>query len=175
MSGKRFLVGIFDHEDPVKKAVKSLRTDGVNIHEVYSPYAIHGLEDLLGYKRSRLPRVAFLFGMTGTTLALTTMFLMMGYDWPMIIGGKNFASLPPFIPVTFELTVLLAAFGMVFTFFIASNLKPWAKPRIYDIRITLDRFAIAIDLDKNSKEQGEIESLLKGLGAEEVNEKNFKY
>ena len=89
MSGKRFLVGIFDHENPVKEAVKSLRTDGVKIDEVYSPYAIHGLEDLLGYKRSRLPKAAFLFGMTGTTLALTTLFLMMGYDWPMIIGGKN--------------------------------------------------------------------------------------
>lgn len=175
MSGKRFLVGIFDHENPVKEAVKSLRTDGVKIDEVYSPYAIHGLEDLLGYKRSRLPKAAFLFGMTGTTLALTTLFLMMGYDWPMIIGGKNFASLPPFIPVTFELTVLLSAFGMVFTFFIASNLKPWAKPRIYDIRITLDKFAIVIDLDKNKTEQGEIESLLKSLGAEEVNEKNFKH
>ena len=64
---------------------------------------------------------------------------------------------------------------MVFTFFIASNLKPWAKPRIYDIRITLDKFAIVIDLDKNTKEQGEIESLLNSLGAEEVNEKNFKH
>lgn len=175
MSEKRFLVGIFSHEDPVKEAVKSLRNDGVKIQEVYSPYAIHGLEDLLGYKRSRLPKASFLFGMTGTSLALFTLFWMMGYDWPMIIGGKNFASLPPFIPVTFEFTVLLAAFGMVFTFFIASNLKPWAKPRIYDIRITLDKFAIAIDLDKNTKDRGEIDTLLKGLGAEEVNEKNFKH
>jgi hypothetical protein len=46
---------------------------------------------------------------------------MLGYDWPMIIGGKDHASLPPFIPVTFELTVLLAAFGMVITFFIVSD------------------------------------------------------
>jgi hypothetical protein len=82
--------------------------------------------------------------------------------------------LPPFVPVTFELTVLLAAFGMVFTFFIASDLKPWAKPRIYDIRITLDKFAIAIDLDGNSKSQKEIEALLTSSGASEVNEKNFK-
>lgn len=174
MSGKRFSVGIYEHEDTVKEAVKSLRNDGVKIHEVYSPYAIHGMEDLLGYKLSRLPRAAFLFGMTGTALALTTLILMMGYDWPMIIGGKNFASLPPFVPVTFELTVLLAAFGMVFTFFIASDLKPWAKPRIYDIRITLDKFALAIDLEGNSKSQEEIEALLTSSGASEVNEKNFK-
>jgi hypothetical protein len=99
---------------------------------------------------------------------------MMGYDWPMIIGGKNFAALPPFIPVIFEITVLLASFGMVFTFFIASDLKPWAIPKIYDIRITLDKFAIAIDLDKNTKSQSEIDTILNSSGASEVNEKNFK-
>jgi hypothetical protein len=174
MSGKRYSVGIYEHEDTVKSAVKSLQEGGVKIQEVYSPYAIHGLEDVLGYKLSRLPKAAFLFGLTGTTLALSMLYLMMGYDWPMIIGGKNFTSVPPFIPVTFELTVLLAAFGMVFTFFIASDLKPWAKPKIYDIRITLDKFAIAIDLDKNTKSQSEIDAILNSSGASEVNQKNFK-
>ena len=174
MSGKRYSVGIYDNEDTVKSAVKSLQESGVKIQEVYSPYAIHGMEDILGYKLSRLPKAAFLFGLTGTTLALSMLYLMMGYDWPMIIGGKNFASLPPFIPVTFELTVLLSAFGMVFTFFIASDLKPWANPKIYDTRITLDKFAIAIDLDKNTKSQSEIDAILNSSGASEVNEKNFK-
>ena len=174
MSGKRYSVGIYEHEDTVKSAIKSLQEGGVKIHEVFSPYAIHGLENVLGYKLSRLPKAAFLFGLTGTTLALTMLYLMMGYDWPMIIGGKNFTSVPPFIPVTFELTVLLAAFGMVFTFFVASDLKPWGKPKIFDIRITLDKFAIAIDLDKNTKSQSEIDAILNGSGASEVNEKNFK-
>ena len=174
MSGKRYSVGIYEHEDTVKTAVKSLQDGGVKIHEVYSPYAIHGMEDILGYKLSRLPKAAFLFGLTGTTLALSMLYLMMGYDWPMIIGGKNFAALPPFIPVTFEITVLLASFGMVFTFFIASDLKPWGRPRIYDNRITVDKFAIAIDLDKNTKSQSEIDAILNSSGASEVNEKNFK-
>lgn len=174
MSGKRFLVGIFDHEDHVKGAVTTLRDGGTKIHEVYSPYAIHGLDDLLGYQMSRLPKASFLFGLTGTTLAFSTLWLMMGYDWPMIIGGKNFASVPPFIPVTFEFTVLLAAFGMVFTFFIASDLKPWAKPKIFDIRITLDKFAVVVDLDKNKLSKSDIEAMLKSSGASEINEKNFK-
>jgi len=174
MSAKKFKVGIYEDEDTVKEAVKSLRKEGVKIHDVYSPYAIHGMEDLLGYKLSRLPKAAFLFGLTGTTVALSFLIWTMGYDWPMIIGGKNFASLPPFVPVTFEITVLLAAFGMVFTFFIASNLKPWAKPRMYDIRITLDKFAIAVPVDHNTKSTSEIESLLNSSGASEVNDKNFK-
>jgi len=174
MRGKRFTIGIYEHEDTVKSAVKSLRDAGVKIHEVFSPYAIHGMEDILGYKLSRLPKAAFLFGLTGTILGLTMLYTMMGYDWPMIIGGKDFAALPPFIPVTFEITVLLASFGMVFTFFVASDLKPWGKPRIFDHRITLDKFAIVIDLDKNTKSQNDIDAIINSSGASEVNEKTFK-
>jgi len=173
MSGKRYSVGIYEHENTVKTAVKTLYEEGINIHEVYSPYAIHGMEDILGYKLSRLPKASFLFGLTGTILGLTMLYYMMGYDWPMIIGGKDFSALPPFIPVIFEITVLLASFGMVFTFFVASDLKPWAKPKIFDIRITLDKFAIAIDLDNNTKSKSEIESIINNSGASEVNEKNF--
>ena len=110
---KHFVVGIFDDEDILLSGIKKVRKSGVKIQEVYSPFPVHGIDDALGYKKSRLPIAAFLFGMTGTMLALTMQIGMLGFDWPMIIGGKNFASLPPFIQVTFELTVLLAALGMV--------------------------------------------------------------
>src|SRR6478736_6020515 len=122
---KHFVTGVFDDEDVLLKAVKKVRGSGIKIHEVFSPFPVHGLDEELGYKRSRLPIAAFLFGMTGTSLALLMQIWMLGYDWPMIIGGKNHASLPPFIPVTFEFTVLLAAFGMVGTFFIVSDMKPY--------------------------------------------------
>src|SRR5688572_2229636 len=109
---KNFVVGVFDNEQVVMDAVTKVRTGGVKIHEVFSPFPVHGLDEVLGYKRSRLPIAAFLFGMTGTSLALIMQSWMLGYDWPMIIGGKNFISLASFIPVTFELTVLLSALGM---------------------------------------------------------------
>ena len=60
-----------------------------------------------------------------------------------IIGGKDFWSIPPFIPITFEFTVLLSALGMVGTFMIVSDLKPYKKPRIFDIRITDDKLVMA--------------------------------
>ena len=172
-TGKNYTVGIFNDEDTLMTAVKNVREAGVKIEEVFSPYAVHGIDDALGYKMTRLPIAAFFFGLTGTTLALTMLFWMMGYDWPMIIGGKDFAALPPFVPVTFELTVLLAAFGMVFTFFVSSDLKPWAKPRIYDVRCTNDMHVMAIDLDVNSKSKQEINDMLNVAGAFEVNDKNF--
>ncbi|MDN5211129.1 DUF3341 domain-containing protein [Fulvivirgaceae bacterium BMA12] len=172
-SGKNYLVGIYDDEDVMLNAVKQVRESGVKIHEVFTPFPVHGLEDALGYRRSRLPIAAFLFGLTGTTLALTMMFYMMGFDWPMNIGGKDFAPLPTFIPVTFEMTVLLSAFGMVGTFFVVSNLKPYGKPKIFDIRSTDDKHVMAIDLAKNHLSSEEITGILNQSGASEVNTKNF--
>ncbi|NBP68259.1 MAG: DUF3341 domain-containing protein [Cytophagia bacterium] len=174
-ANKNFVVGIFDDEDILLEGVEKVRGNGVKIHEVYSPFPVHGLDEALGYRRSRLPRAAFLFGMTGTCLALTMQIWMLGYDWPMIIGGKNFASLPPFIPVTFELTVLLAALGMVATFMIVSDMKPYKWPRQFDLRSTDDKHVMAIDLALNAgKTKEDIKRILKEAGASEANDKNFE-
>lgn len=170
---KNFIVGIFDDEDILLHAVEHIREKGVKIQEVFSPFPVHGLDEALGYTRSRLPIAAFLFGMTGTILALFTQIWMLGFDWPMIIGGKNHASLPPFIPVTFEFTVLLSAFGMVGTFFIVSDMKPYGWPRQFDLRSTDDKHVMAIDLASNKLSKDEISRILKDSGASEINEKNF--
>jgi len=170
---KNFIVGVYEDDDVVMHAAHDLVHDGVKIHELYSPFPLHGIDDILGYKRSRLPRAAFMFGATGLTLGLTMMIWMNGYDWPMNIGGKPNAPIPDFVPIAFECTVLFAAFGMVGTFLVASNLLPWVKPVIFDERITDDRFVIAIDLGKNKKSKDEIASLLWKTGAKEVNEKEI--
>jgi hypothetical protein len=172
---KNFILGVYDDEDVLLDAISKVRGNGVKIHEVYSPFPVHGIDDVLGYKRSKLPIAAFLFGMLGTSLALTMQFYMMKIDWPMIIGGKDHAAFPDFIPVTFELTVLLAAFGMVGVFMIASNLKPWGQPRIFDVRITDDKHVMAIDLAVNSSlGEGKLSDVLKSSGASEVNFKSFE-
>lgn len=168
-----YLVGVYEDEDVLLKAIKHVRAGGVKIHEVYSPFPVHGIEDALGYRRSRLSIVAFLFGLLGTSLALTMQFGMMTIDWPMIIGGKDYAPVPSFIPVTFELTVLLASFGMVGTFMIISNLKPWGKPKIFDKRITDDKHIVAVDLGKNDVDEVAISKLFQDSGASEVNKKTL--
>jgi hypothetical protein len=172
-TSEKFLVGIFDDEDVLLHAVEGIRSKGVKIHEVFTPFPVHGLDEALGYRRSRLPIAAFLFGMTGTIIALTMQIWMLGFDWPMIIGGKNFISLPPFIPVTFELTVLLSALGMVGTFMIVSDMKPYKWPRQFDLRSTDDKHVMAVDLAANKLSKDEISSILKANGASEVNEKTF--
>ncbi len=155
-------------------AVGKVRGAGVKIKEVYTPFPIHGLDTALGYNYSNLPVMSFLYGIIGTITALSTLIAMMGYDWPMDIGGKGNIPLPDFIPITFEFTVLLAAHGMVLTFCIVSNLAPWNyKPVMFDSRSTDDKFIMAIDIDNNKLDVSALEKILKSSGAIEVNPKKL--
>lgn len=173
MSSKKYILGVFDDEDVALNAVSNVRGAGVNIHEVYSPFPIHGLDTALGYPRARMGVPAFLFGITGTTLAFLLTFWTMGYDWPMNIGGKNFIPFPTNIPIVFELTVLLASYGMAFTFFFMEDLGPTKKPKVFDTRITDDKIVMAIDLSANSNSEDKIGEVLKSNGASEVNFKEI--
>jgi len=171
---KNYLLGVFEDEEVLLPAIKKIRESGIKIEDVFSPYPVHGIEKKLGYKRSRMSVAAFLFGMCGTSFAIWMQTWMLGYDWPMIIGGKNFASLPPFVPVTFEMTVLVGALGMVGTFFVLAGLSPFSKPRIYDIRATDDKHIMAIDLADNNSSEVEIKGIIESLGASEVYRKDFE-
>jgi Protein of unknown function (DUF3341) len=171
MADSKYLVGVFDDSDEILHAVEDVRHQGVKIHEVYTPFAIHGMDKALGYAFPRMGVSAFLFGITGTCLALLLTFWTMGVDWPINVGGKNFFPFPTNVPIVFELTVLLASFGMAFTFFFMEDLGPTSKPIIFDVRSTDDKFIMAIDLAKNKLSEVEISKILKGSGALEVNVK----
>lgn len=165
---KKFLVGIYDDEDVLIPAVKNIRKQGVNIHEVYTPYPVHDLDHYLGYKRTRLSKAAFMFGATGTFLAILMQSYMLGFAWPMVIGGKDYIAVPDFVPVTFELTVLLAALGMVATFLISNGLWPGKKALMFDPRSTDDKFVMAINVDENAKfNESQIEEILNKSGVSE--------
>ena len=169
----KFLVGIYDDDDVVLKAVKDVKGAGVRIHEVYTPFPIHGLDIALGHPRTRLGIAAFLFGLSGTLTALALTYYTEGFDWPMIVGGKDSYSPVVYIPIIFELTVLFCALGMVGTFLVSNGLGPTVKPLMYDLRTTDNKFAMAIDLSKNNIVESDIEQILKKSGAAEVNVKQF--
>lgn len=166
------MIGVFDDEDVLVDAVTTARSEGIRIHDCYTPFPVHGLGHALGYKRSKLPIAAFLFGVLGLGLALLMQFYMLKIDWPMIVGGKNFASIT-YVPVSFELTVLLSALGMVGVFMIISDLRPYGKAKIFDLRATDDKHIMAIDLSKNSIKVDEMKSILNEAGAVEVNEQHY--
>ena len=170
----KYLVGVYDDDEVILHAVPQLRKAGVKINEVYSPFAIHGMDDALGHPRTRIGIAAFMFGVVGCVCALTLLIWTMGIDWPMIVGGKDPISIPNYIPITFELTVLFTAFGMVTTFFITNGLSPnKATPDMFDPRSTDNKFVMAIELKNNRLSEAEIAQYLRDSGAEEVNIKQF--
>ena len=170
-----YIYGVFDNEETLMHSIEPLKKEGLNIYEVYTPYPIHGLDEELGYKRSRIDIAAFMFGITGTTCALTMLIGMLTLDWPMIIGGKSTLPLPDFIPITFELTVLFASLGMVASFLVVSGYGPWVtSPTMFDIRSTNDKFIMALSISRNHDfTESDLESHLKSNGAIETHKKEI--
>jgi hypothetical protein len=165
--------GIFDDDDVVLSAIPKLREKKFNVTDVISPFPIHGLDPVLGLKRTRISMACFLYGCTGTSLALLMMWYMNIWDWPMDIGGKpSFAlykNMAAFIPVTFETTVLCAAHGMAITFYLRSKLLPGVEPHVIDDRMADDRFVMSIVV-KNDAEKAAAHAAMKEAGAIYVKE-----
>lgn len=169
---KHYMVGIFDDDEVLLDAIEKIRATGTNIHDVFTPYPIHGIDDVLGIKRTRLPIAAFMYGCTGLSFALFLQIYMLWADWPLIIGGKPHYAFPAFVPVSFELTVLFTAFGMVGTFFLVSRLRPRFKTVVFDRRATDDKFVMAIEVHEEA-DRRRLTDLLRQHGASEVNEKEI--
>ncbi len=173
MSKVKYILGHFDDPDEMMSGIDQLQKSNIAIEDVFTPFPIHGIENKLGVKRSRLPIAAFCFGLLGTITAFTMVYYMLVIDWPMNIGGKPAFAFPDFIPVMFELTVLFAAYGMVFTFFYVNHLFPGRAPRVMDLRATNDRFVIAIDASLN--DINSVDAVLKEAGAIEIKHNERKY
>ncbi|MCX6292525.1 MAG: DUF3341 domain-containing protein [Bacteroidetes bacterium] len=165
------IYGIFDDEEILMAAIPALKAKGVVCKDVQSPFPIHGVDKLIGVPRTRISICSFLYGMTGTTLALWMTWYMMVHDWHINIGGKpNFMfymNLPAFIPVTFESTVFCAAHGMVITFLLRSKILPGVTAPIPHLRVTDDKFVLHVDVKDESK-LNEIVGQIKSSGASDV-------
>jgi hypothetical protein len=138
------VIGYFDSEERILAATRAARTAGLKIQDVYTPYAVHGMDDAMGLRPSRLTWVCFLAGLTGASLALALQYYTSVVSWPLNVGGKPFNSLPAFIPVTFELTVLFAGLSTVGAFLLRARLFPGRAQAVLP-RVTDDRFALAVE------------------------------
>ncbi len=174
MSNIKYILGLFEDPDDMMHGIDKLQENNISVYDVFTPMPIHGIDAKLGVKKSRLGIVAFICGITGTMTGFGMIYFMMVMDWPMNVGGKPNFAIPDFIPITFELTVLFCAFGMVGAFFFRNHLFPGRTPRVMELRATADRFVIAIDANKGFDSE-KIDSLLKEAGAIEIKHNDRKY
>lgn len=172
---KKYIYGIYDDADAIMDSVHKLRGQGVEIHDCYTPFPVHGLDRAMGIKRSNLTIGAFLFGALGCTLAIVFQLYVMAGDWPMNIGGKpNDGYYPSFIPVTFELTILFTAFGMATLFFIRTKLIHGKVEQLVDPRQTDDLFVLAIEEKSHNFDKEAVNRTMIDGGALEIRERELE-
>lgn len=168
-ANKELIYGLYDDEVVMMDAIKKANAQHIDIYDVYTPFPVHGLDPLLGLEESRLHIAGFVYGSLGTLTAFLGMSWVFTKNWPVIFGGKPYWSVPAFIPITFELTVLFAAIGMVVTFYTVCGLGPGVTNPYLDARITDDKFCIAFD--KSIVSASDAESFFSATGAGEVSSK----
>lgn len=165
---KKFVVGSFEEEKVLFPAVKNVRKAGYKIHDVYTPFPIHGLDHAIGLRETSLHTAGFIYGLMGTMIALGGMGWIFASDWPLNIGGKPHFPLPAYIPITFELTVLLSSVGMVWTYCWLNQMMPGVKKHHFSPRATDDAFVMVLELTPQSNE-AEIKAFLENAGAVDIN------
>jgi hypothetical protein len=167
MAIKKFAVAAYDDEEVLFPAVKSVRKRGYKIHDIYTPFAVHGLDEAMGLKGTDLHIAGFIYGLCGTSTAVGFISWIFCGDWPLNYGGKPHFALPAWIPITFELTVLFAAVGMTMTFCYLNQIMPGVKKHVFHPRQSDDLFVMAIEINKHAPE-ADIINFLKSTGAKET-------
>jgi len=153
----------FDDEVPLLQAVRILRDSKEIITDVLSPFPVHGLDEALSLKRSRI----YLRSSRGNS---RFWFSGLGLYGKLSIDNwrKAFLFVPTFIPITFEVTVLFAGLSMVAALLVRSKLKPDIRFKPVDERITDDRFVILINAEDEEKTLTRVKSLLSGINTLEI-------
>ncbi|MCC7540241.1 MAG: DUF3341 domain-containing protein [Deltaproteobacteria bacterium] len=166
----RLLYASFGDETALLAATAEARRLGVAIHDAYTPHPVHGLDEAMGLRRSRLPWICFTGGAVGLGLASLMQWWMSAVDWPLVIGGKPFGSWPAFAPVMFETMVLLAGLSTAFALFLRSRLRPRISAPAVPPRATQDRYVLALAERDGSFDRREVMSLLHRHGALSIQE-----
>jgi len=122
------------------EAAKKIHSLGFRKWDVYSPFPIHGMDHAMGFKRSRVSLFSLIGGCTGLSVAFILIYYTSAINYPLIVQGKPYFALEPSLPIFFELTILLTAFGTVLGLLLLTLL-----PRLHHPVFNWDRFQRATD------------------------------
>ena len=165
------VLGEFETADSLMAAAEKVRDQGFTHWDCYTPYPVHGLDGKMGIKATALPWVVLGGGLTGCTIGFLMQWYMNVYDYPFLISGKPMWSVPANVPVSFELTILLSAFGAFFGMLAMNGLPRFYRPVFRSERfrrVTADRFFIGIESRDRAFDPKKNQDLLSSLGASHV-------
>lgn len=162
----------FDAPDKAVSAVKTLKDNGFSVVDVYSPFPLHGIDDLLDLPPTRLPYATLVGGLLGGGLGFLLQVWTHAVSWPLNVGGKGNVAWPGTVPVSFEVTVLIAAFCTVGGLLVANRLfpRPGAKPSQPHPSVTDDGFVVLVSEHDGAFSIRSFRAVVEGLSAVEVTE-----
>jgi hypothetical protein len=150
-------------------ACEQVRDAGFRRFDSYTPFAVHGLDKAMGIGPSYLPWLVLVAGITGALLSLLLAVWTSAYDYPLNIGGKPLWSIPAFIPVIFECTILLSGLTAVFGMFFLNKMPKFHHP-LFDVpnfaKATDDKFFIFIESNDRKYDRHKIIDFFKKTGAD---------
>lgn len=159
-------IGIFDTEEQFDEAVHRLKDSQMHIEEIYAPVPVHhAMRSIAG--RSKLPLVAYLFGIGAILAVFSFLYYAAVIDWPLNIGGKPSNAFPSFLIVTLVLTILTVTILSLLAFSISAKMYPGRKTVVEDARALDNKFVIVLSPGHASN----AEKVLREYGASEVIEK----
>ncbi|MEE8348673.1 MAG: DUF3341 domain-containing protein [Acidobacteriota bacterium] len=167
---KPLFLGIFENEEDVVRATRATRERGYEIYDVYAPYAVHGLDEAMGLRPSRLTWVCLVLAGGGFLIATLAQFWIGAIDWPLNVGGRPFNSLPAYLPVMFETTVLIGGVGVTLAMLIRARLYPGKPARLVHEEVTNNRFVLAMVQEDSSFDQIGLKTLWESCNAVEIRE-----
>jgi hypothetical protein len=169
------LLAEFETVETLLAAVARVRDEGYTRFDAHAPVPVHGIDEAMGIRMSKLPWVVAGGGLTGASLGLLMQWWMNAYDYPFLISGKPLFGLPAAIPITFELTVLLGSIGAVLGLIVVTGFPRLHHPLFSSARFrrsTSDRFFVSIEADDPRFERAGTRALLESLAASHVEEIN---
>lgn len=167
------ILGEFKNPRALVDVAKLVNKSGYSNYDTFSPFPVHGMDKAMSLKKSKLGWIVISSGIIGFIGAISMMYFMAVMDYPMNISGKPFFNAPAWVPIIFELTVLLSAFGTVFGMFILNGLPKFNNP-LFNVdrfkKATDDGFFLCIEAEDSLFEIEKVKKLLKDAGATHIEE-----
>ena len=142
------LMAEFATPQQILHATRRAHEQGYRVMDAYTPYPVEGLADELGLPRTRVPFVVLVGGLVGAGAGYLMQYWAMAVDYPLNVGGKPLNSWPAFIPIAFEVMVLVAAFAAILGMFFLNGLPEPYHP-VFNVprfaRASQDRFFLCIE------------------------------
>jgi molybdopterin-containing oxidoreductase family membrane subunit len=159
------LLGVYERPDQVAEVATRLRARGYTDLETYSPAPFAEVDDAVIEKPSSVRIYTLIGGLTGVVTGYA-MTIWMANDWPIMLGGKPFSSIPPYTIIGFELTILFGGLLTVLGLFLVGGLPSLRRDKAYSPRFSAEEFGVAVRCQ--DRDVSEVDALLRDHGAEEV-------